>query len=287
MKILIVQEKGRHFKNQEFREALNFKRALSKLNIESEVWGLNYDTFKVPFDDFSKNFDSILLLENYETNGWLPNMENKKQLKLFWSIDSHFALGNHVATVKKNKINIVLGAIESDLSSFRCDYKYYFPNAYPDDLIYYKEEIEKSYDIGFCGGPGGERINWVNSLEKDLNLKKDIFVIGDDMVNAINSYKIHFNRNLANDINYRTFETLAVKTLLITNLTENLDKLFNIKKDLVIYDNYIDLVEKIKYYIEKKEERNQIIENGFANVKNNHTYLNRAKTLLEIIKEKI
>ena len=34
------------------------------------------------------------------------------------------------------------------------------------------------------------------------------------MVDAINSYYIHFNRNIGDDINYRTFETTGCKTLL-------------------------------------------------------------------------
>ena len=64
MKILIIQEKGRHLKNQNFREALNLDRALKRLNVESIVWGLNYDNFSIPFDEISIDCDSIILLED-------------------------------------------------------------------------------------------------------------------------------------------------------------------------------------------------------------------------------
>lgn len=37
MKILIIQEKGRHLKNQEFREALNFKRAFDRMGVDCVV----------------------------------------------------------------------------------------------------------------------------------------------------------------------------------------------------------------------------------------------------------
>ena len=54
MKILIIQEKGRHEKNWMFRESLSIQRALTKLNIESTVWGLNYDNFSTPFWEIEK-----------------------------------------------------------------------------------------------------------------------------------------------------------------------------------------------------------------------------------------
>ena len=59
MKILIIQEKGRNAGNLEYREALNLSRALKKLNIESIVWGLNYDNFKIPFEEISKDCDTL------------------------------------------------------------------------------------------------------------------------------------------------------------------------------------------------------------------------------------
>jgi hypothetical protein len=80
--------------------------------------------------------DVIVLLENYEIQGWIPDLSNVNKLKLFWSIDSHCALGSHVMTCQKHKIDIVLNAIESDQKPFQKKSKtYYFPNAYPDDMF--------------------------------------------------------------------------------------------------------------------------------------------------------
>jgi len=110
-------------------------------------------------------------------------------------------------------------------------------------------------------------------------------VIGDEMVKKVNSFKIHFNRNMADDINYRTFETLGCKTMLLTNHTENLDKLFNIDEDLVVYSSYKDLLSKIDYYLKNDEERNKIANSGYNNVVENHTYVNRAREILNIIDE--
>ncbi len=280
MKILIIQECGRHEKNKNFRESLNFQRAFTKIGIESTVWGLNYPNYNQSFEQISKGYNVVLLIENYN-NGWLPNISNFKGLKIFWSIDSHMILQQHLNTCTINKIDIVLNAIDSHQRYFSKFKTYYLPNAYPDDLIYYKPEIYKKYEVGFCGNII-TRGDWIDSIP---NIRKDVFVIGDDMVNSINSYKIHFNRNLADDINYRTFETLGCKTFLLTNKTENLDKLFNIGEHLDIYTTKQDLLEKVKYYLSNDDIRNTIAEKGYEWVRENHTFVNRAKEILKIIEE--
>lgn len=282
MKILIIQEAGRHIKNQNFRESLNFNRAFTKIGIESTVWGLNFPNYNISFDEISKDYDVVLLIENYN-NGWLPNISNFKGLKLFWSIDSHMIPNEHIMTCNSNKIDIVLNAIESHKKYFKNFKTYYLPNAYPDDLIDFNPNIEKKYNVGFCGNIIS-RANWIDSIP---NIKKDVFVIGDDMVQAINSYKIHFNRNLADDLNYRTFETLGCKTFLLTNETENLRNLFNVSEHLDVYTTIQDLQEKVQYYLTHDEIRNKISESGYNYVRKNHTFVNRAREILKIISENI
>jgi hypothetical protein len=280
MKILIIQEAGRHEKNKVFREALNFKRAFDKIGVESIVWGLNYQNYSTPFNEISKGCDAVLLIENYD-NGWLPNISSFKGLKMFWSIDSHCVPQQHYLTCLTNKIDIVLNAIESHSRHFPRLKTYYLPNAYPDDLIDFKPWIEKKHDVGFCGN-WVNRADWINSIP---NVKKDIFVIGEDMVDTINSYKIHFNRNMADDVNYRTFETLGCKTMLLTNKTENLDRLFKIGEHLDVYETKEDLLEKIDFYLKNESIREEMNEKGYEHVRKNHTFVNRAKEIIEIIGE--
>ena len=161
----------------------------------------------------------------------------------------------------------------------------YFPNAYPDDLIFPIEGVKKNTNIGFCGN-WLNRIQWIDLIEKNnIPVKKDIFVIGDDMVKSINSYKIHFNRNLSDDINFRTFETLGCKTLLITNHTPGLEKLFTIGENIVVYENEKDLIDKINFYLKNNKEREVMIQKGYDHVKKNHTYYNRAEQLINIVKD--
>ena len=105
------------------------------------------------------------------------------------------------------------------------------------------------------------------------------------MVRAINSYKIHFNKNIRDDINYRTFETCGCRTFLLTNYTQNLEKLFNIGSELITYNSLFELDEIVKYYLNNDSKRDEIAEAGYNRVKSEHTYYHRAKKLIDIINE--
>jgi hypothetical protein len=286
MKILIIQENGRHLENREFRECFNLQRALLRKNVDTIVWGLGHDNFNTPFQQIIKDIDVIILLENYESNGWLPDLSNINKLKIFWSIDSHMVLMNHITTVVKNKIDIVLNAIESHQNYFKTSKTFYFPNAYPSDLISPIDGVDKNIFLGFCGSLLN-RSEILDKLENKFELKKDIWKLGNEMVKTINGYKIHFNKTLSNDINYRIFETMGCNTLMLTNSTENINTFFNDMENIVIYNNETELFEKLNILLSDNDLIKKISHSGYELVKNNHTYNNRADVLLKIISDYI
>ena len=53
-------------------------------------------------------------------------------------------------------------------------------------------------------------------------------------------------------------------------------------KHLVVYKNNDELVEKIKYYLDNENERKLIENQGYKFVKENHTYFQRAKQIINI-----
>ena len=286
MKILIIQENGRHLENKEFRECFNLQRALLRKNVDTIVWGLGHDNFNTPFQQIIKDIDVIILLENYESNGWLPDLNNINKLKIFWSIDSHMVLMNHITTVVKNKIDIVLNAIESHQNYFKTSKTFYFPNAYPSDLISPIDGVDKNIFLGFCGSLLN-RSEILDKLENKFRLKKDIWKLGNEMVKTINGYDIHFNKTLSNDINYRIFETMGCNTLILTNSTENINTFFKDMENIVIYNNEIELFEKLNVLSSDNDLIKKISNSGYELVKNNHTYDNRVDVLLKIISDYI
>jgi spore maturation protein CgeB len=107
------------------------------------------------------------------------------------------------------------------------------------------------------------------------------------MVKTINGYKIHFNKTLSNDINYRIFETMGCNTLLLTNNTENINTFFKDMENIVIYNNENELFDKLSLLSSDNDLINKISNTGHDLVRNNHTYDNRADVLLKIISDYI
>jgi len=284
MKILIIQENGRHLENRTYRECFNLQRALLRKNVDAVVWGLGHENFNIPFQQIINGVDVIFLLENYESNGWLPDLSGVNILKIYWSIDSHLVLMNHVTTVIKNKINIVLNSIESHQGNFKQSKTFYFPNSYPSDLISPIDDISKDVFLGFCGSLLN-REYILSKLENKFNLKRDIWRLGDEMVKTINGYKIHFNQTLSNDINYRVFETMGCNTLMITNNTENINTFFSDMENIVVYNNENELFEKLELLSYNNDLITRISNSGYQLVKDKHTYDNRVDVLLTIIND--
>lgn len=152
----------------------------------------------------------------------------------------------------------------------------YFPH-FVNTEIYKFMDIQKEYDIMFAGRLDTDfRLNFFIELmqhfpqlsfawfaiekhyedalertdEKDLIKKvyKGFIDNEKDMAIALNKAKIVFNMNSQgiSSLNYRTIQTIACKTLMISDFREEID-LF--KGDLPFYINIQDLAEKINYYL--------------------------------------
>ena len=116
-------------------------------------------------------------------------------------------------------------------------------------------------------------------------LEPDIWVLGDAMVDKINSYWIHFNLNLANDINYRSFETIGCGTTLLTNYNPQYEKLgFIDEYNCLFYRNQDSLTSKLAKYLKNYDKLQDINANALQLAKK-HTYTERAKKLLNLFQE--
>lgn len=284
MKILIIQERGRHEGNREFREALCLKRGIERAGHEAVVWGLSYDNFSMSFEDVSKDCDALLSLENYDT-GWHPDISGFKGKKLFWSIDSHCALQNHQQHCAKHKFDMLLLSNFHHIDHFRglVGSAAWFPNGYPSDLIKPDQTVPRDVDVGFCGSLIGNRDSWLTLLESKFHVKRDIFKLGNEMVRSLSSYKIAFNINIADDINFRTFESTGCGALLMTNYTPNLEKLFKVGEEIVVYRNPDELMSLIEHFLKNNDERQKIAALGKLRSENYHSYDARSKHLIALI----
>ena len=278
MKILIIQENGQHEKNKHFRECFSLARALSRQGSEVDVWGKGHSNY----NNTPKwnSYDLIINLENYDLSGWVPDLSGAvKPKKMLWVIDAHCrGMHPYMDTFISGKYDLILQATKDFLNKNSI----WFPNCYDSYLI--KPTSDKKHFIGFCGSLLN-RAQILDFLEEKYSLKKNIWVIGDDMVRTVSSYKVQFNMNLANDINYRSFETIGCNTLLLTNRNPQYDELgFIDGHNCLIYENLKTLCDKVEYCINNPEDVRKISDNGFELAKH-HTYDVRAKKLISIYKE--
>jgi len=101
------------------------------------------------------------------------------------------------------------------------------------------------------------------------------------MVEAINSYKIHFNNNLSTDINYRNFETIGCGVPLVTNENYQYELLgFKHKENVMFYTNMGELYSCIDELLNNEALRLKIASAGYELAKQ-HTYTKRVEKLIQ------
>ena len=125
------------------------------------------------------------------------------------------------------------------------------------------------------------RSMYLDALKRNYDFIHDDFIIGESMVKVINSYKIHFNKNISTDINYRNFETLGCGIPLVTNYNYQYELLgFKHEENVMFYNNIGELYNCITKLLDDENLRLKISNAGFKLAKK-HTYTKRAEKLIE------
>ena len=100
--------------------------------------------------------------------------------------------------------------------------------------------------------------------------------------------KINLNitlRSIQTGIPLRAFDIMACGGFLLSNYQEDFLEYFEPDKDFVFYQDYGDLMEKVDFYLQHDAERRSIAESGHRKVQAEHTYLQRAERIVEILKK--
>lgn len=290
MKVLIIQENGHHDGNRGYRECFSFQRAFQEhADFSADIWGSRHANFQMT-PDFSA-YDIILQLEQYDGSygqPWIPYdcIKKSKAYKILWAVDSHSRTPQYYEYLRGlGGYQLVLNAIKHHVGP----HGVWFPNAY-DDMLIKPLRVDKKIDVAFCGNGGGEkREAMVKHMQDNLgqSFKFDHWVIGDAMVEAINSYRIHFNFNVLDDINYRSFETIGCGTPLLTNNNYQYDELgFVNGKNCLIYKTKEEAVDIAREYLGKSNKLKEIGDAGLELAKK-HSYRARIRNLIKFVKTKI
>lgn len=81
----------------------------------------------------------------------------------------------------------------------------------------------------------------------------------------------------------RVFDVLGCRGFLISNYQEEIAELFEDGQDLVLYHSQRELIEKAGWYLKHDAERERIAVNGYKNVKENHTAIDRLTELFKVV----
>lgn len=205
----------------------------------------------------------------------------------YWAIDSHLKFDKHIKKARVQDYDFLFVAQKDYILKYKergCKNVYWLPLAC-DPEIHKHHNLPLKYDLCFVGGfgPDSPRREIILNLQKEFNM----FVGQEYLHNMARIYsqsKMVFNKSLKGDLNMRVFEALSCGRLLLTDRINNgLEDLFIDKEHLVIYDNYEDLVEKVRYYLAHPDEREEIACRGQKEVWKKHTYLHRARHLIETV----
>lgn len=90
------------------------------------------------------------------------------------------------------------------------------------------------------------------------------------------------NRPIRTGLPLRIFDIMGAGGFLLTNYQAEIPEIFEIGKDLAVYESQQDLLNKIAYYLEHEEEREAIARSGQEKVKQFHSYKIKLEQMIEI-----
>ena len=145
--------------------------------------------------------------------------------------------------------------------------------------------LEKRYDVVFIGTSGKERIESIKFLRKN-GIKVDIFgknwhydefnsiyhgpLDSDELIKKINQSKINLSISVGVDtkpqIKGRPFEVSACRSFVLESYFPDYLDFFEKDKEIVMFKNKEEMLEKVKYYLKHEKEREKIAQAAYEKV---------------------
>lgn len=219
-----------------------------------------------------------------------PGIERLPIITACYLIDVHLG---HWREQAARFFDVVFIAQKDYLSRFRQavghDQVHWLPLAAASD-VHRDHHLPRIYDVGFVGNIA--RAHRKTARARRLKLIAERFRTNDfyrvympeEVGRVYSQSRIVFNCSIAGDVTMRVFEGTACGALVLTDAVANgLDELFEIGREIVVYQDDRDLLEKIAYYLAHEEEREAIARAGQERTLREHMYVHRMRRLTEVV----
>ncbi len=207
-------------------------------------------------------------------------------------------------------IDIVISSFPHFVERFRSQgiTAYYQSLAFSEELQGKNGWQSREHDVSFVGGISIAHTTGTKLLEQlALNTPIEFWgygmetlppdspikekhhgeVWGKDMFNVLQNSKITINRHIDVAENYannmRLFEATGSGTLLITDYKDNLDELFEIGKEIVVYRSTDECIALIHFFLTHPEQAAQIAARGQQRTLRDHNYQARLIKTAELL----
>ncbi len=168
------------------------------------------------------------------------------------------------------------------------DQVYWLPLAAAD--VFRPMELPRIYDIAFVGSmtaahrktPRGRRLELLAQHFSTNDFARSYTPA--EASRIYNQARLAFNVSIHGDVNLRVFEGTACGALVLNDSAANgLAELFEIGRELVLYQDDADLFDKVAYYLAHDTEREQMAQAGQARTLGQHTIQHRAARIVEAV----
>ena len=229
--------------------------------------------------------DVMLFVEGGEMGIFPVNHIKLGCPKVWWGIDTHndyekhlrvSRLFDHSFIAQKSYVEVL---IEDGISSVS-----WLPLAYPQKKL---TKTKRDYDLAYVGSTNWQLYPERKNLIEAITMKFDNCFVGEcsprEMFNIYENSKIVFNFSPLNDLNMRFFEATGSGALLVTNkiLNNGVESVLTEGQDYLVFSDSKDLNSKLEFYLGNPDQLEKISKAGSFKIRQNHTYLHRAREILD------
>jgi len=303
-KVLLPRELDQLYRSKD-QKLLNLYENIKRLAVTHDIFAVDY--YNVYHPDFIQSLKNIYTVLVSGDDPDSSDYCSKPYVKAF---DHSFAMGvNFDKDTKITEKFLEWGTKKADFWPYGVREDMYNPQLTKEDIF----NKEKDIDLVFVGNPYGKKVDRLLKIKKAFPRMKiygrgwnwrifarsknkiSTFLSGfwwtkeipnDKLVPLFQRSKIGINIHFSfGPSNVRTYQLPANGVMQVCDCKEGLGQVFEIGKEVVVYESINEAIGLIRYYLEHDEERKKIAAAGFKRVMRDYKRLTTFADAIEKIKK--